>query len=212
MREYYEQRAIAGFIITEGTWVSEAGQGWHGAPGVYNSKQGAAWRSITDAVHAKGGRIFAQLWHQGAVSHASFFSDGRLPLAPSAIDPQQLIHTASGTVMSETPQEMTKADIKQTVADYRSAAEIAKDAGSDGVQIQAGFVYLIQQFLHEPTNRRTDEYGGSIENRARFLFEVLDAVLSDIFFAGCFMQLIRILVRSQQSALSESFTIRAQGL
>src|SRR5258708_36360537 len=177
MREYYEQRAIAVFIITEGTWVSEAGQGWHGAPGVYNSKQGAAWRSITDAVHAKGGRIFAQLWHQGAVSHASFFSDGRLPLAPSAIDPQQLIHTASGTVMSETPQEMTKADIKQTVADYRSAAEIAKDAGSDGVQIQAGFVYLIQQFLHEPTNRRTDEYGGNVENRARFLFEVLDAVL-----------------------------------
>jgi N-ethylmaleimide reductase len=125
----------------------------------------------------RGGRIFAQLWHQGAVSHASFFSDGRLPLAPSAIDPQQLIHTASGTVMSEIPEEMTKADIKQTVADYRGAAQIAKDAGFDGVQIQAGFVYLIQQFLHEPTNHRTDEYGGSIENRARLLFEVLDAVL-----------------------------------
>jgi N-ethylmaleimide reductase len=177
MREYYAQRATAGLIITEGTWVSEAGQGWYGAPGIYNSEQGAAWRSITDAVHAKGGRIFVQLWHQGSVSHRSFFNDGRLPLAPSAIDPQQLIHTASGTVMSETPQEMTKADIKQTVDDYRSAAQIAKGAGFDGVQIQAGFVYLIQQFLHEPTNRRTDEYGGTIENRARFLFEVLDAVL-----------------------------------
>jgi N-ethylmaleimide reductase len=177
MREYYEQRATVGLIITEGTWVSEAGQGWYGAPGIYNSEQGAAWRSITDAVHAKGGRIFAQLWHQGAVSHRSFFSDGRSPLAPSAIDPQQLIHVATGTVMSETPREMTKADIKQAVTDYRSAAQIAKDAGFDGVQIQAGFVYLIQQFLHEPTNRRTDEYGGSIENRARFLFEVLAAVL-----------------------------------
>jgi N-ethylmaleimide reductase len=177
MREYYEQRATAGLILTEGTWVSEAGQGWYGAPGIYNSERGAAWKSITDAVHARGGRIFAQLWHAGAVSHRSFFSDGCFPLAPSAINPQQLIHIPSGTVMSKTPREMTKADIKQTVADYRSAAQIAKDSGFDGVQIQAGFVYLIQQFLHQPTNRRTDEYGGSIENRARFLFEVLDAVL-----------------------------------
>jgi len=177
MREYYEQRATAGLIISEGTWVSEAGKGWYGAPGIYNSEQGAAWKAITNAVHAKGGRMFAQLWHQGAVSHRGFFGDGRPPLAPTAIDPQQLIHTGSGTVMSETPQEMTKADIQQTVADYRSAAQIAKTAGFDGVQIQAGFVYLIQQFLHEPSNRRTDEYGGSIENRARFLFEVLDAVL-----------------------------------
>jgi len=177
MREYYEQRATAGLIISEGTWVSEAGKGWYGAPGIYNSEQGAAWKAITDAVHSKGGRMFAQLWHQGAVSHRGFFGDGRPPLAPTAIDPQQLIHTASGTVMSETPREMTKADIKQAVADYRSAAQVAKDAGFDGVQIQAGFVYLIQQFLHEPTNRRTDEYGGKVENRARFLFEVLDAVL-----------------------------------
>jgi N-ethylmaleimide reductase len=177
MREYYAQRATAGLIISEGTWVSDAGQGWYGAPGIYNSEQGAAWRSITDAVHTRGGLIFAQLWHQGSVSHRSFFGDGRLPLAPSAIDPQQLVHTASGTVMSETPQEMTNAHIKQAIADYRSAAQIAKDAGFDGVQIQAGFVYLIQQFLHEPANRRKDEYGGSIENRARFLFEVLDAVL-----------------------------------
>src|ERR1700722_631272 len=94
MREYYEQRASAGLIITEGTWVSEAGQGWHGAPGIYNREQGAGWRSITDAVHAKGGRIFAQLWHQGSVSHPSFFSDRRLPFAPSAIDPVQTVHVA----------------------------------------------------------------------------------------------------------------------
>jgi N-ethylmaleimide reductase len=177
MREYYEQRATAGLIITEGTWVSEDGQGWHGAPGIYNREQGAGWKAITDAVHGKGGRIFAQLWHQGAVSHPSFFPDERLPLAPSAIDPMQPVHLASGKTMTVTPREMTRADIRQAIADYRNAARIAKDAGFDGVQLQAGFVYLIQQFLHEPTNRRTDDYGGSIENRARFLFEVLEAVL-----------------------------------
>jgi N-ethylmaleimide reductase len=177
MREYYEQRATAGLIISEGIWVSEDGQGWHGATGIYNREQGVGWKAITDAVHGKGGRIFAQLWHQGAVSHPSFFHDGRRPLAPSAIDPIQTVHLASGTTMTVTPREMTRANIRQAIADYRNAAHIAKDAGFEGVQLQAGFVYLIQQFLHEPTNRRTDEYGGSMENRARFLFEVLEAVL-----------------------------------
>jgi N-ethylmaleimide reductase len=177
MLEYYQQRASAGLIISEGVWVSENGQGWHGAPGIYNAEQGLAWKSITDAVHARGGCIFAQLWHQGSVSHPVFFSYDRLPVAPSAINPEQLIHVPGGTVMSETPREMTRADIKQAVAEFRNAAQVAKDSGFDGVQLQAGFVYLIQQFLHETTNRRTDEYGGSIENRARFLFEVLEAVL-----------------------------------
>jgi N-ethylmaleimide reductase len=177
MRQYYEQRASAGLIISEGVWVSENGQGWHGAPGIYNEEQRAAWRVITDAVKAQGGRIFAQLWHQGSVSHPLFFSDGRLPVAPSAVNPEQLIHVAGGTRISETPREMTRADIRQAVDEYRNSAQLAKKAGFDGVQIQAGFVYLIQQFLHETTNRRTDEYGGSIENRARFLFEVLEAVL-----------------------------------
>jgi N-ethylmaleimide reductase len=176
MRQYYEQRASAGLIISEGVWVSENAKGWHGAPGIYNEEQCAAWKFITDAVHARGGRIFAQLWHQGSVSHPSFFSDGKLPVAPSAINPEQLIHVAGGTRMSETPREMTRADIRQAINEYRNSA-LARDAGFDGVQIQAGFVYLIQQFLHETTNRRTDEYGGSIENRARFLFEVLEAVL-----------------------------------
>jgi N-ethylmaleimide reductase len=96
MREYYAQRSTAGLIITEGTWVSEDGQGWRGAPGIYNGEQGNAWKRITDAVHAEGGRIFAQLWHQGAVSHPSFFSDGRRPLAPSAIDPKQMVYVADG--------------------------------------------------------------------------------------------------------------------
>ena len=177
MSEYYAQRASAGLIISEGAWVSEAGQGWHGAPGIYNEAQGTAWKSVTDAVHKNGGRIFAQLWHQGAISHTSFFPDGRRPLAPSAINPLQQVHVTGGTVNTETPREMTLADIHQTIADYQNASRIAKDAGFDGIQIQAGFLYLINQFLHETTNRRTDRFGGSIPNRARLLFDILDAVL-----------------------------------
>ena len=176
MREYYEQRATAGLIISEGIWVSEDGQGWQGATGIYNREQGAGWKSITDAVHAKGGRIFAQLWHQGAVSHPSFFRDGRLPLAPSAIDPIQPVHVANGTTMTVTPREMTRADIRQAIAAYRNAARIAKDAGFDGIQLQPALCTSFSSFcMNPPTVGR--RYGGSMENRARFLFEVLDAVL-----------------------------------
>jgi len=117
------------------------------------------------------------LWHQGSVSHRSLYEDGRAPLGPSAINPGQLIHIKGGKVMSEIPQEMDLEDIKQAVREFRHAAQVARDAGFDGVQIQGGFVYLFQQFLHEITNRRTDQYGGQVENRARILFEVLDAVL-----------------------------------
>ena len=177
MRRYYEQRASAGLIISEGAWVSEDGQGWYGAPGIYTAEQGRAWKAVTDGVHAQGGLIYAQLWHQGSVSHREFFSDGRLPLAPSAINPMQLVHVQSGTRMSEVPKAMDLADIKRTIADFRHAAKVAQDAGFDGVQIQGGYVYLFQQFLHETTNHRTDEYGGNIENRARLLFEAIEAVL-----------------------------------
>jgi N-ethylmaleimide reductase len=177
MVEYYAQRASAGLIITEGTWVSEEAQGWYGVPGIYNGEQGQAWGKVTDAVHARGGRIFVQLWNQGGVSHPSFFPDGRRPVAPSAINPEQLIHVHGGTVMSGVPRAMSKEDIKRTVSDFKNASRIAQEAGFDGVQLQAGYVYLFNQFLHETTNQRTDEYGGTIENRSRFLFEVLDAVL-----------------------------------
>jgi N-ethylmaleimide reductase len=177
MVEYYEQRASAGLIITEGTWVSEEAQGWYGVPGVYNEEQGQAWRRVTDAVHARGGRIFVQLWHQGGVSHHSFYPDHHLPVAPSAINPEQLVHIRGGTVMSGVPRAMSKEDIERTVSDFKSAARVAFDAGFDGIQLQAGYVYLFNQFLHETTNQRSDEYGGSIQNRSRFLFEVLDAVL-----------------------------------
>jgi N-ethylmaleimide reductase len=177
MAKYYTQRTGAGLIITEGTFVSEQGQGWFGAPGIYTEEQRAGWARITDAVHRAGGLIFVQLWHQGSVSHRSLYEDGRAPLGPSAINPWQLIHIKGGKVMSEIPQEMDLEDIKQAVREFRHAAQVARDAGFDGVQIQGGFVYLFQQFLHEITNRRTDQYGGQVENRARILFEVLDAVL-----------------------------------
>ena len=177
MVEYYAQRAGAGLIITEGTFVSEQGQGWYGAPGIYSEEQRAGWTRVTDAVHGAGGLIFVQLWHQGSVSHRSLYADGRLPLGPSAVNPEQLIHVRGGRITSETPGEMGLHDIKQAVKDFRHAAQVARDAGFDGVQIQGGFVYLFQQFLHEVTNRRTDHYGGPVENRARILFEALEAVL-----------------------------------
>lgn len=176
MSEYYRQRAGAGLIITEGTFVSEQGQGWYGAPGIYNAEQAAGWKHVTDAVHSSGGLIFVQLWHQGSVSHRSLHN-GRSPLGPSPVDPGQLIHVKGGKIPSETPRAMELDDIKQSVTDFRHAAQVARDAGFDGVQIQGGFVYLFQQFLHEATNRRTDAYGGALENRARLLFEALEAVL-----------------------------------
>ena len=154
-----------------------AGPGMVRSPGCLQRGAGRGLAARTDAVHKAGGLIFVQLWHQGSVSHRSFFDDGRLPIGPSAVNPDQLIHVCGGKVPSETPRKMSLHDIKQVVADFRHAAQVARDAGFDGVQIQGGFVYLFQQFLHEVTNRRTDEYGGPVENRARLLFEALDAVL-----------------------------------
>jgi N-ethylmaleimide reductase len=178
MREYYEQRATAGLIITEGTFVSDQARGWFAAPGVYTEPQRKGWQKVTDAVHRAGGRIIVQLWHQGSVSNRQLVGNGRSPLAPSAVNPEQLLHTGYGrTEMTAVPQAMSREDIRQTIADFRHAAQVARDAGFDGVQIQCGFVYLFQQFLQENLNLRTDEYGGTIENRARMLFEVLEAVL-----------------------------------
>jgi len=178
MREYYEQRATAGLIITEGTFVSDQARGWFAAPGVYTEAQREGWQQITDAVHRAGGHMIVQLWHQGSVTNRNLVGHGHSPLAPSAVDPEQLLHTGYATTeMTHVPEAMTRDDIKQTVADFRHAAQVARDAGFDGVQIQGGFVYLFQQFLQENLNLRTDDYGGSVENRARILFEVLEAVL-----------------------------------
>ena len=164
--------------ITEGTFVSDQVRGWFGAPGVYTEAQRKGWQSITDAIHAAGGRIIVQLWHQGSVSTSGLVGNGSLPLGPAGVNPEQLIHTGYGkTEMTSQSAAMTLEGIRQAIAEFRHAAQLARDAGFDGVQIQGGFVYLFQQFLQENLNTRTDAYGGTVENRARLLFEVLEAVL-----------------------------------
>jgi N-ethylmaleimide reductase len=173
--EYYSQRASAGLIITEGVWISPSSIGWADVPGLYSDEQVLGWRVTTDAVHKAGGRIFAQLWHSGAMSHPDYFN-GAPPPAPSAVNPLQRSVTPAGHKDTVTPRAMSRDEIKETIRDYAAAARNARDAGFDGVQIQAGWLYLISQFLNPKTNLRTDEYGGPIENRSRLLFEVLDAV------------------------------------
>jgi N-ethylmaleimide reductase len=178
MRDYYVQRASAGLIVTEGTFVSDQARGWFAAPGVYTEAHRRAWQSITDEVHRAGGRIIVQLWHQGSVSNRDLVGGGRSPMGPSAVDPAQLLYTGYGqNEMTSSPVAMTREDILQTINDFRHAAKVARDAGFDGVQLQGGFVYLFQQFMQENLNLREDEYGGTIENRARLLFEVLEAIL-----------------------------------
>ena len=172
---YYAQRASAGLIITEGTWVSRDAIGWHDVPGLFTGAQVRGWSAVTDAVHDGGGVIFAQLWHTGSASHPDFCS-GTAPFAPSAVNPGVHSPTPSGDQPTVVPRAMTKADIHTTITDFATAAGNAVRAGFDGVQLQAGFNYLISQFLNPRTNLRIDSYGGSIENRARLLFEVLDAV------------------------------------
>jgi N-ethylmaleimide reductase len=172
---YYAQRASAGLIITEGTWVSRDAVGWHNVPGLFTEAQIRGWSAVTDAVHRAGGVIFAQLWHTGSASHPDFFA-GTAPLAPSAVNPGLSSPTPSGNKPTVTPRAMTRQDIRTTINDFAVAAANASRAGFDGVQLQAGFNYLISQFLNPRTNTRTDAYGGSIESRARFLFDVIDAV------------------------------------
>ncbi|MEU9991455.1 alkene reductase [Streptomyces sp. NPDC048045] len=173
--QYYAQRASAGLIISEGVWISPDAIGWHDVPGLFTDEQIAGWKRVTDAVHRAGGVIFAQLWHTGSASHPDFF-DGRPPLAPSAVNPGLRAPTPTGRKPTVQPRAMSEQDIRRTVADYATAARHAMAAGFDGVQVQAGFNYLISQFLNPRTNVRTDRYGGTLENRARFLFEVVEAV------------------------------------
>lgn len=179
METYYEQRATAGLIITEGVVISRMGNGYINIPGIYNEEQVAAWKKITGKVHAKGGKIFAQIWHVGRISHPDLL-DGELPLAPSAINPNGAAYTLEGMKDTVTPRAMTIDEIQQTISDFRIAAENAVKAGFDGVELHAANGYLFHQFLATSSNTRTDEYGGSIENRARFLFEVLDEVVKSI--------------------------------
>lgn len=177
--EYYAQRAAAGLIITEATAISPDGFGWADTPGLWTQEQVCGWRRVTDAVHAAGGRIIAQLWHTGAISHPDL-RGGAVPLSASDVDPEQHSVTAVGRVPTVAPRPMTRDEIRNTAADYARAARNAMEAGFDGVQVLANYLYLLAQFLNRATNHRVDEYGGDIEGRARILFEVVEAVLAEV--------------------------------
>ncbi|MFT4152137.1 MAG: alkene reductase [Paracoccaceae bacterium] len=177
--EYYRQRAGAGLIVNEGTQISPMGQGYMDTPGIHSAEQVAAWRKVTDAVHAAGGKIVVQLWHVGRISHPDLLG-GRAPLAPSAIRANGKTFVGGEYIPLGEPRAMTVEEIAATVQDYRHAARNAIEAGFDGVEIHSANGYLIDQFLRDTTNRRTDAYGGSIENRTRFLREVVAAVAGEI--------------------------------
>lgn len=179
MATYYAQRASAGLIISEATQISTLGIGYPATPGIHTNAQIEGWKKITSAVHEKGSKIFLQLWHVGRISHSSFH-EGKLPVAPSAIKPKGEIYTYDGMKEFETPKALTIQEIKDTVKDYANAAKNAIKAGFDGVEIHSANGYLLDQFLRDGTNKREDEYGKNIENRSRFLFEVIEAVTSEI--------------------------------
>jgi N-ethylmaleimide reductase len=175
MAKYYAQRATAGLIITECTMISPLSQGYLNVPGIYNDEQVAGWNKVTEAVHAAGGKVFLQIWHSGRVSHSALLG-GEKPVAPSAIAAVGQLHTPVGKVDIETPRALETAEIPEIIAQFRQAALNAKQAGFDGVELHGAFGYLIDQFLQDGSNQRQDQYGGSIENRARFLLEVVAAV------------------------------------
>lgn len=180
MAEYYVQRSSAGLLITEATTISDEANGWIQSPGIYTDQMTAGWKQVVDAVHQKGGVIFLQLWHMGRSSHSSFHN-GKLAVAPSAIKiNEEYIHTPTGKQPHEVPRALETSEIPRVVEDYRLAAERAKEAGFDGVEIHGANGYLVDEFLQSKTNQRTDDYGGSIQNRYRFLKEVVEAVTSVI--------------------------------
>ena len=178
MSKYYVQRSSAGLIISEGTSISEEALGWNESPGIYTDAMVEAWKPVVEAVHKNHGLIFLQLWHCGRASHSSFH-EGRLPVAPSAIKLSgDHIHTPTGKQPYEVPRALETAEIPRVVQDYQRAAEHANKAGFDGVEIHGANGYLVDEFLQSKTNHRTDQYGGSIENRFRFLQEVVESVTS----------------------------------
>ncbi len=174
--EYYRQRASAGLIISEGTNVSQNAAGYVDVPGLWSQAQVAGWQKVTQAVHDNGGRIFTQLWHVGRISHPDFHG-GELPLAPSAINPNRPIRTKlSSRTQTVTPRAMSLEDIHTTIDDFKRAGANAMVAGFDGVEIHASNGYLFHQFFSSSSNIREDRYGGSVENRVRLLFEVIEAL------------------------------------
>ncbi|WP_159972392.1 alkene reductase [Pseudomonas sp. 8Z] len=182
MATYYQQRSGAGFMVTEGTQIEPRGQGYAWTPGIHSAQQIAGWRKVTEAVHAEGGVIFAQLWHVGRVSHTSLQPGGQAPVAPSAIRADSVkvfIETGPGAgALAEPsmPRELTTAEVKELVQLYAQAARNALEAGFDGVELHCANGYLVNQFISAHSNRRSDEYGGSLHNRLRFLREITEAV------------------------------------
>ncbi|MGK9236989.1 alkene reductase [Inquilinus limosus] len=174
--EYYAQRATAGLLISEGTQISPEGKGYAWTPGIHSPDQVAGWRLVTDAVHRAGGRIAAQLWHVGRVSHTALQPGGAAPVAPSAIAAETRVYDGEGFVPASTPRALETEELPRIVRDYAQAARNAREAGFDAVEIHAANGYLLHQFLADGTNKRTDAYGGSVANRARLLLEVAEAV------------------------------------
>ena len=181
---YYAQRATAGLIISEASQISQQGKGYAFTPGIYTEEQIVGWRLVTDAVHANGGHIVCQLWHVGRISHPDLQPWGRLPVAPSAIRPEGQAFTETGFKPHVTPRALDTDEIPIIVRDYAHAAECAKRAGFDGVEIHAANSYLLDQFIRDGTNKRTDRYGGNIENRTRFALEVAAAV-TEVWGGDC---------------------------
>ncbi|MEK1942451.1 MAG: alkene reductase [Pseudomonas sp.] len=177
---YYAQRSSAGLIITEGVFPSALGKGYVRTPGIETDEQIAAWKQVTEAVHAKGGRIFMQLMHCGRVSHPSLLPEGAQPQAPSAIKAAGQTWTATGLHDFVTPHAMSVAEIAAVIEDYRGAARRAIEAGFDGVELHTASGYLPEQFLSTGSNQRDDQYGGSVENRARFVLDVLAAMVQEV--------------------------------
>lgn len=179
MAEYYSQRANAGLVITEGTTISPQANGWLHSPGIYTPEQTEAWKPIVDAVRQQEAKIFLQLWHTGRASHSSFQENNQLPIAPSTIKIEGAeAHTPDGKKPYETPRALKTEEIPQVVEEYRASAANAKKAGFDGVEIHGANGYLIDEFLQSKTNQRSDRYGGSVENRYRFLKEIVESILT----------------------------------
>ena len=177
--DYYRQRAGAGLIITEATQISPEGKGYIATPGIHTEAQAASWKRVTDAVHEAGGRIYVQLWHVGRISHTSLQPDGQKPVAPSAIAAGAKTFTEAGFEETSEPRALELDEMPRVVADYVNATRMAKKAGFDGVEVHGANGYLLDQFLKTGSNSREDAYGGSVENRARLLLEVLEAVVAE---------------------------------
>ncbi|MHB1943024.1 MAG: alkene reductase [Acidiferrobacteraceae bacterium] len=200
MAEYYAQRASAGLILSEATSVTPMGVGYPDTPGIWSDEQIEGWKFVTKAVHDKGGRIFLQLWHVGRISHPSYLN-GELPVAPSAIAPDGHVSLSRPQVPYVTPRALDISEIPEIIDAYRKGAENAKHAGFDGVEVHGANGYLLDQFLQDSTNKRTDAYGGLIQNRARLLLEVTDAV---IFVWGAGRVCVHLAPRGDAQSMGDS--------